>query len=354
MEQKGKAGFAFGKTRACPRHMKAAIRIASLSLGGSGPKTLAAMEAHGKRQDRTSQSRRVRDRDPLIFNSLDLRDAFDAHVEGARSNKSLKRPVLHAVIQFPKVRISDKSERAMLAAAIKFINETHGGDAVFAARLDRDERGRHAVDVFYSPKYEKHTKSRGVETWISTSKHGKQLCQLHRAEIERRHGGRFLTGPRQVGIAMQSELRAFLVRHGFDLSPKQEKNHSRCDRLEPEELKAQNDIKQAKKALEAVSKEKESLERARAKLTDDAAEVLRSKMTMERILTEVEHEVKKAERAIPRSVPASVRTLIIGVLEKLKRGLKQWRGDSSQVDRCMLDIISPSPQPTDLRSKKLG
>ena len=36
--------------------MKASIRVNSLTLGGSGPKTLSAMEAHGKRLDRSGQS----------------------------------------------------------------------------------------------------------------------------------------------------------------------------------------------------------------------------------------------------------------------------------------------------------
>lgn len=74
-------------------------------------------------------------------------------------NAGLKRPAMHAIIQFPpQIRISEANERKMLQLAVQFINKTHGGDAVFAARLDRDEDGRHTVDVFYSPKYVKETK----------------------------------------------------------------------------------------------------------------------------------------------------------------------------------------------------
>ncbi|MEJ5143688.1 hypothetical protein, partial [Gluconobacter albidus] len=62
----------------------------------------------------------------------------------------------------------------MLNEAVAFINASHGGRAVFRARLDRDEVGRHGVDVFYAPKYEKVTRrGKVVEDWISLSKFGK-------------------------------------------------------------------------------------------------------------------------------------------------------------------------------------
>ena len=50
---------------------KGAVRCTAINASG-----LAAMEAHGKRQDRTSQSRRVREASPLIYKGLDLRDLY--------------------------------------------------------------------------------------------------------------------------------------------------------------------------------------------------------------------------------------------------------------------------------------
>jgi len=218
--------------------MKASIRVASLTLGGAGQKTLAAMQAHGMRNDGTSQKRKVRETEPLVYGSLDLQTAFKSHIEGCRMNSSLKRPVMHALVQFPtSIPINEKNEKAMLQLAVKFINEHHGGDAVFAARLDRDESGRHTVDVFYAPKYIKKTKLHGEELWISNSKHGKMLCERHREEIERRHGGVFTTGPRQVGIALQAELYNFLRSKKLNLEDRHEKDHSSPDRLEPETFK---------------------------------------------------------------------------------------------------------------------
>lgn len=240
--------------------MGAAIRAASLTLNGGGTKSLPAMQRHGMRLDGSSQQRRVRDREPLVYGSLDLRRAFDAHVEGCRMNAALKRPVMHALVQFPtNISINEKNEQLMLSLAVQFINETHGGDAVFAARLDRDEVGQHTVDVFYSPKYEKRTASKGAEMWISTTKHGKALCERHRAEIERRHGGKFLTGPRQVGIALQAEWYAFLRSKNMKLEDRREKDHSRPDRLEPEAYKVRAEIGNLRRQVKALIDENKTL-----------------------------------------------------------------------------------------------
>lgn len=246
--------------------MKAAIRCRSLTLGGTGPLTLHSMELHGKRLDGTGRARRIREAEPLVVGSLDLRREYDAHVDGARQNAGLKRPVLHFVCQFPtvlKLR-SEADERWMLNQAVGFVNATHGGQAVFAARLDRDEAGRHAVDVFAAPKYEKRTKrtppDRPGETWISPTRHGKLLCGKHREEIERRHRGRFSTGPRQVGIALNSEWADHLRRQGYGIDPKTEKAAGPSDRLEPEQLKAARD---AETRLAELRQEERDLEARR-------------------------------------------------------------------------------------------
>lgn len=240
--------------------MSAAVRTSSLTLAGAGDKSLSSMEKHGKRQDHTSKSRRVRDVEPLVYGSLNLRQAFDKHVEGCKMNKGLKRPVLHSIVQFPKsIAVTSHNQQKMLDLAVKFINETHGGDAVFAARLDRDEAGQHTVDVFYSPKYEKQTKSQGSVTWISTTKHGKELCHTHREEIEaRNHAGKFVTNPRSVGIAIQTEFRAFLLTKGLKLEPKKIKAKAGKDRLSPEEYKIQQEYLKNK----ALNKQNATLKRA--------------------------------------------------------------------------------------------
>lgn len=245
--------------------MGASIRAASLTLGGAGQKTLASMQAHGMRNDGTSRKRKVRDVEPLVYGSLDLKTAFKDHIKGCRMNSSLKRPVMHALVQFPtSIPITEKNEKVMLKLAVKFINQHHGGDAVFAARLDRDEDGRHTVDVFYAPKYVKETKQHGEELWISNSKHGKLLCERHRDEIERRHGGTFLTGPRQVGIALQAEWYNFLRSKHLEIENRKEKDHSKPDRLEPETYKILADNKGLRDQLKKLFEENKALKHSQA------------------------------------------------------------------------------------------
>lgn len=245
--------------------MKAMIRVNSLSLTGSGNKTLSAMERHGKRLDASAQKRRVRDVEPLVYGSLDLTEAYAAHVGDARMNAGLKRPAMHAIIKFPdEITITDKSEQKMLDLAVDFINRTHGGDAVFAARLDRDEAGQHVVDVFYAPKYEKATKDRKgnevLQTWVSTSRHGKALCEKHRAEIMRRNDKKkFSTTPRSVGIALQAELHEYLTSRDFKLVPRQPKNSPLPDRLETEAYKAKRDLEDARAEIDRLRQENRSL-----------------------------------------------------------------------------------------------
>lgn len=107
---------------------------------------------------------------------LSLIEAYDAHIEGARRNRGAGKLCLHAFIQFPTdIEITWETERLMLAQAVDFVNRHHGGMAVFHARLDRDEAGRHGVDVFYSPKYTKVTKRRS-EIWVSLTKFGKEMA----------------------------------------------------------------------------------------------------------------------------------------------------------------------------------
>lgn len=269
--------------------MKASIRIHSLTLSGSGQKSLSSMEKHGLREDKTSQARRLRDAEPLVHGGLHLRELFDEHTDGCRRNKGLKRPAMHAIVQFPKeLPITPENEQKMLSTAVDFIDSTHGGQAVFAARLDRDEQGRHTVDVFYSPKYTKTTKSKGDEVWISTSRHGKELCQKHRSEIERRHNSKFSTGPRQVGIAMQAELHDYLSKKGLKLEQRTEKKNSVPDRLEPEAFKDYRDA--IAKAGVIKQKGQDYIQKKRA----ESAQMIKTARRQARTIEDQAH--KRAEK----------------------------------------------------------
>lgn len=175
----------------------------------------SAMQDHEDRLDLAGTRRRIRDTPPLVYSpyaamdapspfdetakkrvtdrkarlkhirsiieekpanrNFSIMDACAAHVSGAKKSKAAYKELLHAFLQFPtNIDISEHNERAMLSIGIDFINETYGGNAVFHGRIDRDEKGRHGVDVFFAPRYEKHTNSKGTEQWISLSKFSKE------------------------------------------------------------------------------------------------------------------------------------------------------------------------------------
>ncbi|MCA0943269.1 hypothetical protein LCM28_25580 [Salipiger pacificus] len=264
-------------------------------------------------------------------------------------NKGLKRPVMHALVQFPpQVRVTEKSERAMLDAAVSFINETHGGQAVFAARLDRDEAGRHSVDVFYAPCYIKTTKARGDERWISTTKHGKELCQKHRDEIIRRSAsGQFASGPRQVGMAMQSELLAFLRMRGLKLEQKSEKDYRCADRLEPEAYKTRRERELVELEKGRVVKAKRLLKKMAAKtraeadkVVEDASRLVVLQMRLQAIQGALEDEVRTINKAVPTfGLGDKVKKRVADALHRMKGALGRLGGDLDVVGKEAGEMI---------------
>lgn len=175
-----------------------AVRVKALDSS-----QISAMETHENRADQAAKLRVKRDVAALIYSPysigelptdcfyevrsqievrdvnrhLSISDALDLHVKDARKNKAAKKQCLHALVQFPTgLEVDENMELEMLAEAIFFINLKHGEQAVFHARLDRDEAGRHVVDVFFAPKYIKKTK-RKSEEWVSLTKFGKALAR---------------------------------------------------------------------------------------------------------------------------------------------------------------------------------
>lgn len=147
-----------------------AVRIQRLS-GVS----LAAAEAHGKRLDAIGKARSIiDDAPPITTTGLDLDTLYEAQVKGAKVQKSHTK-ALHLLLQFPKDLVNGEDAEAMLTHARKFAVSIFGEEAIFADRVDRDEKSRHVVDLFIAPKYQKVTK-RQTQTAISTSKHLKELA----------------------------------------------------------------------------------------------------------------------------------------------------------------------------------
>lgn len=175
------------------KHLVAgSVRNAVLDRAG-----LASQLKHELRQDFKGRLRMINNTPPLIYkptgsSAPDMVSAYDEWSAGCRRNKAaVDNLALHAMVHFPSQLIPlngtpeqiAKAERFMLAHAVHFINDRNGGDAVFWARLDRDEEDRHNVDVFYAPRYVKHTKSKGAERWISLTKFDKEKALERFAQV---------------------------------------------------------------------------------------------------------------------------------------------------------------------------
>ncbi len=320
-----------------------AIRRTALTLAAGGPGSLGAAELHGKRLDMTSQARRIRARDPLTWldpslqscafatrtntdPALDLRAAYAAWTDGCGQHGKLRHPVMHNLIQFPTgIALDPAAEQRMLDHAVAFVNRMQGGDAVFAARLDRDEAGCHTVDVFSTPRYWKTTKARSgphkgqpvQRRMIASTRFDHAMARQpeHRAELVRRlktcprdlraalgyppaparltadqdteWRTRLRTmdeaaartslpvGPRQVGQVLQTEWEAYLreIAPEFGLDPtaisaKTEKTTPDADRLEPEIYKLNKEAAAAETRRAAAVQEIAALTAQRDQLTE--------------------------------------------------------------------------------------
>ena len=329
---------------------KGSVRCAAINVGG-----LLAQERHGKRLDGSSQRRRVRDDGPHVYKTLDLCDAYERHMEGVKQNAGATKPVLHFIVRFPPellagddvpgpYRGKSRVERQamMLRQAVAFINDTHGGRAVFAARIDRDEEGETICDVFAAPVYEKRTKRTKPDEagamWASATKFGRDLADKHQDEIRRRHPEAMpglLTGPRQVGIALQSEFAEFFEReNGVPLAPKKEKSERRSDRVEVEAWR--------------------EIEAARAVLAADATAIERRRDVQTRwdARRNVRIERNAALLIKERQQVTGMRAKLAKVLDQMESGLRVVLGFGPRIRRVLADAEATAEERSEARQAR--
>ena len=261
---------------------------------------LAAMQNHELRLDYSGNKRSVRkDEDdkaipPLIWSKTgkDLLADYAAHVEGAKRNSGAGKICCHAFIQFPTdLIITEETEKRMLQEAVDFVNRTNGGDAVFRARLDRDEEGQHGVDVFFAPKYTKTTK-RGSATWISLTKFSKAMAVARfgekQAEKKNEKTGKFepvfdddgqpvmvdCDSAYYQGRAFQDEwFEHMRDRMGLDWVERGKPKVGRDpDRLEPEEYGLERQREELEKSQERLENYQYRLEEAQEAFEKEKAE----------------------------------------------------------------------------------
>ena len=138
---------------------------------------LTAAEKHGKRLDATSQARAISEDPPVTTTGLDLRELYTNHVKDAFVPKC-KTIAKHIIIQFPKDLVDGEDPAYMLQHARGIVETIFGDQSIFADRVDRDEEGRHIVDIFVAPKYTKKTKHTS-QVAVSVSVHEVALAKKH-------------------------------------------------------------------------------------------------------------------------------------------------------------------------------
>lgn len=280
---------------------------------------LANMEAHGKREDESGKRRRVRETEPLVVGGLDLRDLRADWMSDVKQQGNTA--ALHALVQYPTGLIDgtakDQQER-MLKHAVRFMNDFHGGDAVFAARLDRDEKGRHSVDVFMMPRHDFRYKDGRVAKRAAVSKHTK-------AEAQRRYGKQ---DRRAQGSALQDAWFDYMRDEiGLDVLPPQRKKAAAKDRLEPEAYGIRKDRQKLQKAAGVVEQGFEALEAQEAAIEaqkDDLAAreavLLKREAAANAKISETEGRLAKVSQDLDR---AAKMASLIGMEARAKEAIKQ-------------------------------
>ena len=283
--------------------------------------TLGAMQDHELRHDLSGRRRRVREVAPLVYSphgdALDLKGSYEAHVVGTKRSKGATKLALHAFVQFPTdIEIDREAERMMLREAVAFIDKHHGGRAVFRARLDRDEAGRHGVDVFYAPRYEKRTKRRSAE-WVSLTRFGKELARerFGQRPVLDKETGEPVTGPDGEPELMWNDgsyfqgraLQDLWFQHlrdevGLDWAVRGERKIGRDpDRLEPEEYKLRQERakleRQREADIEEAIRRNQIIERSGQLATDARDRMMAKAREQEALSTTRVEELRAREKA---------------------------------------------------------
>lgn len=268
-----------------------AVRIEPLKL-----KDLALAENHGKRLDKSSKSRVVYpDAPPLTTTGLDLKDLYLKHVEGVFTPKNNTK-ALHLLVQFPTELVDGEDAEYMLKHGRGFAEKVFGPRAIFADRVDRDEKGRHIVDLVLAPIYTKKTKHTEKQA-VGLSWHTKKLANEYYPPKERtkKKDGR----PRDINVydigrALQSAFFDYLQNEmGLSEAVRGEPKLAPGPDWKSAEELARAEIEKAKEAAEEKLKMTEQA-RAEAEEAKAAALKLQDEAKAERLRQE---EMKAALQA---------------------------------------------------------
>lgn len=305
-------------------------RIDRLNLAG-----LNYAENHGRRIDETSQARRVRKDESIAWSPgggdpLALSDRLADHIEGAMVPKNAPK-ALHMLVKLPDcVPVATPAQAAAaLGLMVDFANDTFGGNAVFAARIDRDERTLNNVDLFLAPRYEKRT-ARASKPAIAMTKHLKELRVKHGRDPKR-------PGPKAdmaaQGQALQDELAAWLVGRGFEAVRGETKTTIGNDQRTPEEIGAQHDREAAEKALQEAQEARTAAETL-ARSTDARERAVSARETAVAAIA-ARQKVVAAELAAKSTKLERIARELAKVVQPIRDMAKRWTGARAVVRQAI-------------------
>ncbi len=195
--------------------------------------------------------------DGITGDPLALVDRLEEHVAGAFRPKGGTTIAQHMIVKMPDSIPTETESEAYVAMliAVHFAQETFGGQAVFAARIDRDEKSTNNVDLFLAPIYDKSDKKApgGSKKAVSMTRHLKLLAEEHGFDVK---GARTAKASKQSqGKALQTAFADYLVHHGFRALRGKPKTASGSDWDTPEVYGAKRDREAAEMGRQLLKDE---------------------------------------------------------------------------------------------------
>lgn len=265
---------------------------------------LTAAERHGKRLDATSQTRAISKDPPVTTTGLDLQELYTQHVKDVFVPKC-KTIAKHIIIQFPKDLVDGEDPAYMLRHARAIVETIFGDESIFADRVDRDEKGRHIVDIFVAPKY------------IKTTKHTSQVAitvSVHEEALAEKYGRK--NHPTGRGQAMQDAIFAYF-RDEMKLPGVQRgdpKANPGPDWKNAEELRKE-ELESMKAGLEEEKRKTAELQQNAQQLVEqatadrDRAKALREEAEAAKAVAEAEKQQATAAREIAERLQQEAKAL---------------------------------------------
>ncbi|MEO9825335.1 MAG: hypothetical protein ABJF50_13045 [Paracoccaceae bacterium] len=358
----------FAGTRRSIRDMRPLVYSPYVGADAPDPFIETAKAKEAVKEQRIDQISSVIEEKPKN-REFTIMDALAAHEKGAHRHGAAQKDFLHGFLQFPTdIKVTEKNQRLMLAIGVDFINRFYGGNAVFHGRIDRDEKGQHGVDVFFAPRYEKHTKYKGTEQWISLSKFSKDNARSRLGKRQKQKKNRktkefepifdnegnpvmvWNDGKTFQGSALQDSWYEHLQEHigqKYEVERGKQKQSSGPDQLSPEDYAFEQEQKKLRAEVERQlngddQSNEEDAERAEtaAKLIKQAGEraQVEAKAASDQVLIIAEESARSIRDTALKSVKTDVEAITRAMMSADAAEFAALRNENSNLQKEVLRL----------------